>query len=132
MVTKRPAPSFACRDCGVDTDEIGEFSYMVLDVVWQAATTRAQRTRGAGKASTFDLLCIGCLEDRLGCRLRPLDFKWRAPITWMEGLQRSARLLDRLGARLLHERQRRAVSDAAATRSTTRVPQRTGCRQRLQ
>jgi hypothetical protein len=52
---------FRCRDCGLDTGagpgEIGEY-YSVHDAVWAAA--RMQRDDG--------MLCIGCLETRLGRR----------------------------------------------------------------
>jgi hypothetical protein len=51
-----------CLDCGVDTVAIGEY-YVVRDEVWAQA------------AKPLDgMLCIGCLEGRLGCRLEPGDF----------------------------------------------------------
>jgi hypothetical protein len=52
-----------CLDCGENTIEIGEF-YMVKDDVW------AQVCEPDG-----GMLCIGCLEERLGRRLVPDDFK---------------------------------------------------------
>lgn len=76
-----------CAGCGVDTREIHEY-YMVLHTLWSA--------HGAGRR----MLCIGCLEDRLGRALTPEDFTG-APINtdpedalW----QRSDRLRNRLAA----------------------------------
>jgi hypothetical protein len=54
-------PSSPCLDCGVATMP-GEY-YMVHDFVWQAA---GMKSRG--------ILCIGCLERRLGRQLVPQDF----------------------------------------------------------
>lgn len=52
----------ACMDCGADTLPLGcsgraEF-YMVTAEVWAAA--------GAAPFPADDILCIGCLEARLG------------------------------------------------------------------
>ena len=51
-----------CMDCDVNTQEIGEF-YMVDWELWEQAVP-------GGKG----MLCIGCLEARLGRRLEPTDF----------------------------------------------------------
>ena len=53
---------FECAACGVNTLHINEY-YMVTDEVWQAAWPRQ---RG--------MLCIGCLENRLGRELTASDF----------------------------------------------------------
>src|SRR5262245_57063648 len=53
-----------CCLCRIDTLAIGEV-YMVRDEVWDAAI---------GADSFISFLCIGCLELRLGRRLRPSDF----------------------------------------------------------
>ena len=45
---------FECAACGVNTLHINEY-YMVTDEVWEAAWPQ---DRG--------MLCIGCLENRLG------------------------------------------------------------------
>ena len=57
-------PTGPCKDCGVPTTpEVGSWEYYTVhDSVWQAAGI----TRG--------MLCIGCLEGRLGRRLVPGDF----------------------------------------------------------
>jgi hypothetical protein len=75
-------------DCKVDTFEINEY-YTVHDEVWLTA-----------HPDDYGLLCIGCLETRLGRVLTPTDFP-RYPIN--SGVFRqSERLKDRIG----HERRR--------------------------
>ncbi len=68
----RTAASAPCRDCGIDTTpRDGEGNphvsgwewYVVRDEVWKQATSDE---RG--------ILCIGCLEERLGRQLTPQDF----------------------------------------------------------
>ena len=54
---------FDCRDCGTNTDDIGEY-YMVKDKIWKTALN----------GSSKGMLCIGCLEDRLGRILTYKDF----------------------------------------------------------
>lgn len=72
---------FLCRDCGVDTNHIDEY-YMVDFALWDE--------HGAGDG----MLCIGCLEARIGRRLTPDDFI-DAPIN--RGVfPYSERLVDRL------------------------------------
>jgi hypothetical protein len=73
---------FDCRDCGVNTSRIGEY-YMVTGEVWQQA--------GGGDA----MLCVGCLEKRLGRELRCKDFTW-APINLEAMLTGSPRLRKRM------------------------------------
>lgn len=77
--------SFDCADCGVDTRQIQEY-YMVQDDLWKSV---------ADKKS--DLLCIGCLEKRLGRELVPDDFT-DVPINVWPFFNRSDRLTARLGA----------------------------------
>ncbi len=52
-----------CEDCGHDTRRMGEY-YMVQHAVWDEAIS----SRWA------DMLCIGCLEDRIGRRLTAAVF----------------------------------------------------------
>lgn len=76
----------ACLDCGTLTWLIGEY-YMLQDRVWSEANP-------AGKG----MLCIGCLEHRLGRRLEPSDFTG-APINTQPArleLSQSKRLNSRL------------------------------------
>jgi hypothetical protein len=73
----------ACHDCGVDVDAIDELRFMLTDRTWKDA--------GALHAS---LLCIGCIERRLGRTLTSADFS-NVPINTLPDV-RSARLQDRL------------------------------------
>lgn len=75
----QPWPWF-CADCGVDNLELGE-DYMVHDELWPQEVARGT-------------LCIGCLERRIGRRLRPDDFP-DLPINHAPG--RSRRLRARIG-----------------------------------
>lgn len=54
---------FICVDCSVDTCASEEY-YMVHDPLWA----------GAGMDPHGGMLCIGCLEARLGRQLTPADF----------------------------------------------------------
>lgn len=74
---------FRCLDCSVNTNKIREY-YMVEFKLWYSV---------AGKG----MLCVGCLEERLGRFLTPEDFI-EAPINY--GIFGSSeRLQDRLGDR---------------------------------
>lgn len=82
-----------CLDCKVDTFHNGEY-YMVQFDLWYQAVPK-------GKSG---MLCIGCLENRLGRQLTPADFL-DAPLNqvdfhWPNGRieVKSPRLLNRLGA----------------------------------
>jgi Protein of unknown function (DUF2695) len=81
MTNPRPLPDFKCHDCGNDFDE---YSYMVHDHVWNAG----------GLSEDGGLLCIGCLEKRIGRRLHPEDFE-DVPLNRRTGNQ-SLRLQDRM------------------------------------
>jgi len=104
--------SWLCVDCGIDTapglsnraqleqafaavaDDEGVKQtittqsevYTVRDRVWQQA----------GMQPFGGCLCIGCLEKRIGRRLRPKDFQRNHPFSLVPG---SPRLLDRRGMR---------------------------------
>jgi hypothetical protein len=54
--------NYNCADCGVHTRHAREY-YMVENALWKA--------HGAGRR----LLCIGCLEARMGRQLTRDDFK---------------------------------------------------------
>lgn len=72
-----------CTTCDVNTMEVGEY-YVVNHDLW--------KRYGVGKG----MMCIGCLEDRLGRELNPSDFA-DAPINSMGDKSRSERLKSRLG-----------------------------------
>lgn len=79
---------YACADCDVNTSDIGEY-YMVRDDIWTIT--------GLDYIST--MLCIQCLENRIGRKLAPNDFT-DAPINLPNFFgPKSDRLADRLGHR---------------------------------
>jgi len=55
--------SYLCVDCGIDTWDSGHF-YMVEDHVWELARTRNDN----------EMLCMVCLERRIGRYLKWIDF----------------------------------------------------------
>src|SRR5262249_12462754 len=81
MTNPKPRCDFRCHDCGNDFDE---YSYVVHDVVWDAS----------GLSKDGALLCVGCLEARIGRRLCRDDFT-DAPINHFTDSQ-SLRLQDRI------------------------------------
>jgi hypothetical protein len=77
---------FLCLDCGVDTRAIDEY-YIVTHELWARANPD-----GAG------MLCVGCLEKRLGRELTPDDFGLNSVSS-----PKSERPLKRLGDLRKHE-----------------------------
>ena len=73
--------NFICLDCGVNTDEIGEY-YMLTNEVWKEAVP-----------DLVGMLCINCVELRLGRQLWPEDFM-DSPINYFHS-RLSARVLSR-------------------------------------
>ena len=80
---KRIDESFKCLDCGVHTGDIDEY-YTVEDEVWLEANPQ-----------DYGMLCIGCLETRLGRVLTPADFPEYPINMYLDG--KSPRLADRIG-----------------------------------
>lgn len=78
---------FACLGCGECTLELDEY-YMLRDEVWRAANP-----------SSRGMLCIGCVETRLGRRLAPSDFSDCALNELPRRHIRSRRLVERLAGR---------------------------------
>lgn len=84
---------YSCHDCGIDVQDIGEYTYMVHRHVWDQATKRARTIRGPGQVSTYDIVCIGCLQKRLGRELHHEDFAWELPLNTVTDMgDRSVRL----------------------------------------
>jgi Protein of unknown function (DUF2695) len=81
MTEPCPLVSIDCIDCGGDFDEY----YMVEDAVWAAA----------GLEPEGGILCIGCLEKRIGRTLMRCDFS-DAPTNDPNKTNISARMRDRL------------------------------------
>jgi len=76
-----------CFDCGVNTLETNEY-YMVTDSCWARAKMKARD----------GMLCVGCLERRLGRKLTPRNFI-DCPLNWRNVClpdYASPRLLSRL------------------------------------
>ena len=81
LASMKDRSSFLCLDCGVDTGAIDEY-YRVTNELWA-------RVNPGGDG----MLCIGCLEKRLGRELTPDDFPNGAD----RSSPKSERLLKRLG-----------------------------------
>ena len=76
-----------CVDCNVNCLEINEY-YMVTDSCWKRS----------GMEKYGGMLCIGCLEQRLGKKLTPRNFK-ECPLNWRHVLipgYSSTRILSRM------------------------------------
>lgn len=72
-----------CEDCRLDTSRAKEH-YFVDTAVWTSV-----------HPSLYGMLCIGCLEDRLGRRLVPDDF----PKVFINNPKRNS-MSDRLRSRI--------------------------------
>ncbi len=81
--------SWLCWDCGVNTES--EY-YMVHDAVWRAGSEGVPEHPDGEWGG---MLCIGCLEARLGRRLVPEDFT-PASINHPNDPSKSLRLISRL------------------------------------
>ncbi|GGK32816.1 HEAT repeat domain-containing protein [Nocardia camponoti] len=84
------ARAWECAGCAVDTQTIDEY-YMLQNALWESVSTEGER-----------LLCIGCVEDRLGRTLTAADFT-EVDVNRSPGWSRSARLMDRLGLAPIEE-----------------------------
>ena len=84
-VTKESYPEFDCADCGVNTLFENEY-YMIHNHLWKKVSNNR---KGLG------MLCIGCVEARLGRLLNFYDFT-DAPINSIEWNRKSERLENRL------------------------------------
>jgi hypothetical protein len=62
-----------CLDCDLDTIKAGHY-YMVRDELWAAS----------GVAPSGGMLCLGCLEGRLGRELEHADFTAIVPRAWRQ------------------------------------------------
>lgn len=75
---------FLCEDCGCDTGKMKEF-YFIHTHLWLSVTS-----------SINGMLCIGCLEIRLGRQLAPADFTDASINSLRHGSGKSNRLVARL------------------------------------
>lgn len=83
MFKKKRGGNWHCTDCGIHTGDINEY-YMIKDEVWNTV------------ANQFEMLCIRCLEQRLGRYLVSTDFL-DCPLNEKGFCTKSLRLQDRLG-----------------------------------
>jgi hypothetical protein len=103
--------SWLCVDCGVNTapgflDGANTRARIELTGACDVSITsdseiymvRSGLWAKAGMTPWGGCLCVGCLEKRLGRRLKPEDFP-RDHAFNLPGMPRSARLADRLGRR---------------------------------
>ena len=71
------ANRLACADCSVCTVRLNEY-YMVHDDVWEQAWAGRRESwqllQAASRLSVWEILCIGCLEQRIGRTLMASDF----------------------------------------------------------
>jgi hypothetical protein len=82
-----------CVDCGVGTISISEW-YMVRSEIWDEAWARSRKS-WHGRVPGQEILCIACLEQRIGRRLCACDFT-DAPINDPDQHEMSERLGDRI------------------------------------
>jgi hypothetical protein len=75
---------YVCRDCATNTFRDGEF-FQLKDDIWGLT----------GLAPDGGMLCVGCVEARIGRKLAAADFVDGPPNTWGR-LYRSDRLQDRM------------------------------------
>lgn len=79
---------FSCNDCGVNVackfGGICEYSFMLKPETWQSLNLNKE------------ILCVGCIEKRLGRKLTPNDFDTSAKVTSIAS-QQSQRLRNRIG-----------------------------------
>ncbi len=74
---------FICLDCRIDTSKANEL-YMLQDETWKLT--------GLGKVG---MLCIGCIEDRIGRELTATDFN-DSYLNNFRTASKSARLVSRM------------------------------------
>lgn len=75
-----------CEDCRWNTGVLKEY-YIVDDHIWEAAI----------REKPAEILCIGCLEERIGRKLVPADFP---PIPINDPRERGNKFSTRLRKRL--------------------------------
>lgn len=83
MSKKRSRKKFLCQDCQIDTGKNNEF-YFIKTELWLSVMPTIN-----------GMLCIGCLENRLGRQLTATDFT-SASINSPQHGQKSLQLLNRL------------------------------------
>ena len=77
---------YICADCSVNTLEINEY-YSVHNNLWKEAIKIEPilNEKERKKNGKWTMLCIGCLEQRLGRELTCEDFRKDASVNWSNG-----------------------------------------------
>lgn len=75
--------AFICINCDINTSEINEY-YMIEDHLWKKVNP-----------NITGMLCIGCVENKLGRKLNSADFT-PYPINQIGFFIQSARLINRI------------------------------------
>lgn len=82
-ISSKSRSKWKCLDCDVDTGKIGEH-YFVHDHIWFSVVN-----------SQKGMLCVGCIEKRLGRKLNKNDFP-KVIINNPKFESKSSRLMDRI------------------------------------
>jgi hypothetical protein len=107
LLTGRVSEHSLCVDCGVNTDPSNPTKKEMAKRIWEAKLAgrewgdtitiddrcevymvREKVWAEAGMGPYGGCLCIGCLEKRLGRRLRPKDFQRNHPFHVLPGTDR--------------------------------------------
>lgn len=93
---------------------------MLVPIVWKLACSTDTELHPKRDATSHEvLLCVGCMQERLGRTLRPQDFDRSVPLTHMKGRHRSRRLRDAIGPISDTERHRLSTTHYQAIRKPT-------------
>jgi hypothetical protein len=109
-----------CVDCGLGCNVAGEW-YMVNGSVWELAW-RGRRKSWYSRVPGQEVLCIGCLEARIGRTLSAGDFIPDVPANDLNQRNISERMRDRLKQRRSTKRYRARRDRAAAGRTRPNDP----------
>ena len=88
-----PVIATQCVDCGLGTYAADEYPHTIKTEVWEQVWVGRRKS---WRAPGTEILCIGCLEDRLGRRLTRTDFTSAPCNDPYRGHAMSARLRARL------------------------------------
>jgi hypothetical protein len=117
---KLPVVLSLCTDCGVGTLTLGEY-YMVKGDVWEQAWA-GRRKPWHGKVPGQEILCIGCLEQRIGRTLTTGDFT-DAPVNDPTSPNISDRFRNRLTTTRTSFKTADSMFDWLAARTTEELPE---------
>lgn len=71
---------YLCKDCDVDTADIDEY-VMIDEALWESCITEEERENPSEERNRL-MLCVGCIEKRLGRKLTSHDFPTDIPLNW--------------------------------------------------